>query len=292
MPMKEKVKKELYSSGCAVLGTILVALCCNILTIPNPNIILFTVMTVALVFKGYVAGLSSGVVILIYSMYFFSNNHDFVTYSALNVEKIIVIIIGILLDILFIGHLHTKNEKALERLRLLNERLSSEKAALEERSRTGALTQLQNRHAFREDYDSFIHREVFMMIFDVDYFKRFNDTYGHDMGDCVLKTVADYMMELFGQKHCYRWGGDEFLIVVPEPVEEIAKRKIQGLQTQLKHHSIKNLEVSIGITCGYVIGRAETDAQVRELLEIADGNLYTAKETERGTVIGTQYDAK
>ena len=79
-----------------------------------------------------------------------------------------------------------------------------------------ALTQIGNRHALRRDYNSYQGHEVTVAMMDMDDFKRINDTHGHEEGDRVLREVGKLLSDTFGKEYCYRYGSDEFLLIVPD----------------------------------------------------------------------------
>ncbi len=78
--------------------------------IPNPNIVLFVVLSAVLVKCGYAAGIVSGLIAFLYSAFFFSTDHSFFLYTSLNLQKLIVIGLGIAANILLIGHLQRQFE--------------------------------------------------------------------------------------------------------------------------------------------------------------------------------------
>lgn len=89
-------------------------------------------------------------------------------------------------------------------------------------NRHDSLTGLYNRTALKEDLYKLIGKEVVLYMIDINYFKIINDTYGHIVGDEVLKETGKKLKEIFIDCLCYRYGGDEFLVVCPEkdPYEE------------------------------------------------------------------------
>ena len=72
-------------------------------------------------------------------------------------------------------------------------------------------------------------QELILMIVDIDYFKQVNDTYGHQAGDEALKLVAEALKQEFGDQYCYRYGGDEFLVVGPVSQKDL-REKFQAVQ--------------------------------------------------------------
>jgi len=83
-----------------------------------------------------------------------------------------------------------------------------------------ALTSLLNRHSY-DDTVATLRQKAVILFFDVDGFKHVNDTYGHPYGDECLKTLAGLVMSVFGhQGHCYRFGGDEFCVIMTREVDQ------------------------------------------------------------------------
>ena len=80
--------------------------------IPNPNIVLFVVLSAVLVKCGYAAGIVSGLIAFLYSAFFFSTDHSFFLYTSLNLQKLIVIGLGIVANILLIGHMQRQFERS------------------------------------------------------------------------------------------------------------------------------------------------------------------------------------
>ena len=80
--------------------------------IPNPNILLFVVLSAVLVKCGYAAGIVSGLIAFLYSAFFFSTDHSFFLYTSLNLQKLIVIGLGIAANILLIGRLQWQCERS------------------------------------------------------------------------------------------------------------------------------------------------------------------------------------
>lgn len=172
------------------------------------------------------------------------------------------------------------------------EKLEQANAKLRQISRTDELTKLPNRRDIREKIGYEISRfersrRNFSFLFvDIDKFKDFNDHYGHVCGDLVLKTVANVMRDsLRKQDVVARWGGEEFLALLPEtPLvgaglvanrlrEKIAKTEI----------SIANQTLQITIT----VGVAEYDERLGmdHSIDLADRALYAGKQSGRNQVV-------
>lgn len=151
---------------------------------------------------------------------------------------------------------------------------------LENAANTDALTGIYNRRKLDASTipENRLERTVFMMA-DIDHFKAINDRYGHDTGDEVLKQFASLVRtNLRSQDRFYRWGGEEFLLILRETDRQegflIAERIRESIAKALFPKGIK-LTVSIGLTCGHP---AE---ELRQTIHRADACLYEAKEGGR-----------
>ena len=153
-------------------------------------------------------------------------------------------------------------------------------------SSTDSLTGLLNRRALNEQARVLVEQKVSfsLVILDIDRFKRVNDTYGHNMGDEVLKYLAGKLRHYTQDKGmCYRFGGEEFVILLPEIEFPEA--------TELTNTIRKNVfsEVSpIGEPITFSAGVANIPEHAEHflrLLELADECLYHAKETGRNRVV-------
>lgn len=160
-----------------------------------------------------------------------------------------------------------------------------EKDELYHDSRTDELTGILNRTALREDLSNYAGHTLDIALIDMDSFKTMNDTYGHAYGDRILQTIGRKMREVFHdpEDRCYRYGGDEFLIISDS---EDAGRFYQKL-IQFNESSRKQGDgpaISCGI--GYCIGKADAERGIRSLIQIADSYLYQAKDSGTGRVEG------
>jgi len=150
---------------------------------------------------------------------------------------------------------------------------------LESLSITDELTGLFNRRRFFSALAGELERarryrrRLSLCFFDLDGFKKFNDLKGHRTGDRALKEAADLVMASIrsGVDSCYRYGGDEFIIVMPETVKSSAQVVAERVRAQLREHFRGEISASIGI--------AESTAQMdaERLLEKADKAMYQAK---------------
>lgn len=150
------------------------------------------------------------------------------------------------------------------------------------------LTQVYNRRSLNYFLNQHIENlgtngQVMVMLVDIDHFKRVNDTYGHDVGDFVLKEGVDRVKSIVTQKDIIgRWGGEEFVMISPyssaqKAVEtaELLRESVQNFEFDIVGH----ITVSCGVT---LIHKGDTSEDVFKRIDDA---LYEAKETGRNKVI-------
>lgn len=166
--------------------------------------------------------------------------------------------------------------------------------ALESLTRVDTLTGIENRYAFEtrinETWQLFYEREnpLSVLIIDIDYFKKYNDAYGHLAGDQVLKQaailIADVMADFKG--YVSRWGGEEFICLLPFADTQKAVAIADQVLAVFRHAKIPHREtllenkvitVSIGSATVYETKVVDTDAVIHG----ADESLYEAKESGR-----------
>jgi diguanylate cyclase (GGDEF)-like protein len=128
---------------------------------------------------------------------------------------------------------------------------------------------------------------VSVMMVDADYFKKINDTYGHAIGDDVLRDLADNCRKIFRKTDIVgRYGGEEFSVVLPGAAEDMAKVIAERLRSSVADSIVKTdkgdvkYTISIGIACA-----TGKDFRVEEVLDRADRALYTAKAQGRNRAI-------
>ena len=257
--------------------------------IANPNMILITGLAVFTSLHGYGAGVVCTLVMTLYSMYFFSDNHTFFNYSPVNLQKLFVVVLGALLNVLCIGRLKNSQEETSRQLIAMNQILKSDNQSLKAASLIDDLTGTRNRFAFRRDYKGYEGRQIHVMMFDLDDFKRTNDTYGHAIGDYVLKHTGRILREHFGDACCYRYGGDEFLVVCPGMAEKAFAAKVERTRLEMRAIALDGQGIPAFFSAGYVYGQADLSIDLRLMLRQADHNLYRAKELGKNGAVGCAY---
>lgn len=158
---------------------------------------------------------------------------------------------------------------------------------------TDALTGLPNRKHLRELLDYTLEQarlagtHFSLLEMDLDHFKTINDQYGHDVGDQVLRAVADVMTHrLRASDTPARWGGEEFLVLLPDTDMAGAERAGEGIRHTLSNLELKASHDKLAITTSIGVAEFPRDGEtVRELLMTADSRLYEAKRRGRDQVV-------
>jgi diguanylate cyclase (GGDEF)-like protein len=122
-----------------------------------------------------------------------------------------------------------------------------------------------------------------IIMLDIDHFKNINDTYGHLVGDEVLKQLAKILKQNVRDTDSVgRWGGEEFLIICPSTEIEAVEKVAQNLRIKIQNHDFSNgisqITSSFGIAC------YKSEQNLTSLIKEVDDALYLAKENGRNQV--------
>lgn len=154
-----------------------------------------------------------------------------------------------------------------------------------------ALTRLFNKRKIINEFERELLRVrryghlLSVFSFDIDFFKKVNDTYGHPEGDLVLETLAKVAREVMREIDMLgRIGGEEFLFLLPETDKEGALRFAERFRERIKQVSIGENNITITISGGIVTAPADGDDRT-ELLRKVDNALYEAKHSGRDKVL-------
>lgn len=156
---------------------------------------------------------------------------------------------------------------------------------LQQQALVDDLTELKNRNALRGDFERYIGKYAYVIMADVDHFKLFNDTYGHPVGDSVLRLIAAATMEVFRGEGTYRYGGDEFLILLSDHTDEEFTRKLNQWKGEIQSIRIPDVTQPISCSCGYERCLLKSADDLRNAIKTADDRLYEAKKKESGNSI-------
>ena len=188
---------------------------------------------------------------------------------------------------------------AIVKLRVRNQiKMVNQMRAIEKLSMIDQLTDIPNRRNFNQKIDMEWRRAVrnqtpiSILMIDVDKFKVFNDTYGHQQGDAVLRTVAQTLKHNLKRPADFaaRWGGEEFAVLLPVTdiggalsIGEEMRLSVESTLVPYLDNEYTNVTVSIGVNSQIP---SQTDSMDGFILK-ADQALYTAKETGRNRVCKT-----
>lgn len=256
--------------------------------IPNPNVILLTVIVLLTFTGGFRSGTISGIIVIIYSFVFFSSTGQLFQYTLINLEKVIVIAIFVPVLIILVGILKRRAE-------IKTTELENALKQLERVSKIDYLTEIPNRRFFDEyfikEYERVAGTSVKMAcaIVDIDFFKQYNDSYGHITGDQCLKLVANTINEIAGQTGGFpaRFGGEEFIILWSDKNEnaasQICKDIVVAIEDLYIPHESSTISPYVTVSIGLSTVEAETQDRMK-LLEQADKALYRAKHQGRNQI--------
>jgi diguanylate cyclase (GGDEF)-like protein len=182
-------------------------------------------------------------------------------------------------------------------IRQLMHKIAQNQSAIKALAVTDELTQLHNRRFFFEklsqEYSRSIRhkRNMACIMMDIDFFKKFNDTYGHQVGDLVLKRVAQVLQEKARATDTLaRYGGEEFVVLLPETDESGAEIFAEKMRRAVEAEVIttddnQNLQVAISLgVCGLDWEALSNCEDETVIVKYADQALYQAKEMGRNQV--------
>ncbi len=183
-------------------------------------------------------------------------------------------------------------------LQIANEQLHAEvrertrmALLLEETARTDFLTKLINRRAMVQQMQAEVARieraeGVFSIVLvDIDHFKKINDNFGHDIGDEVLKAVSRAFEACVREQDIVsRWGGEEFLILLPNTTQIDAAEQAERLRQLLDSDQMKIDRYPHRVTASFGVSEYHNGQSVESLLKQADVALYQAKAQGRNRV--------
>ncbi|UTV28814.1 GGDEF domain-containing protein [Photobacterium atrarenae] len=179
------------------------------------------------------------------------------------------------LSILGVSHVYESNRNKVEQ-------------ALHELALTDALTGAKNRLAFKKDRST-QHQQgkvLSVLVLDIDHFKAINDTYGHEVGDDVLKIVTQRIMAVAGEGTVYRQGGEEFCVLLNCPLLEAAS-VAEGIRANIDEADFVSQGTTIHVTVSLGVAEFEFGQSEDDVLRLADERLYTAKTKGRNQVVAS-----
>lgn len=158
---------------------------------------------------------------------------------------------------------------------------------------TDGLTEIPNHRFFQETLSNYIEKakelneKISLVIVDIDFFKKINDTYGHQFGDKVLRKVASILKSsIRDDDFVARYGGEEFAIILKDCDENNAYKVAEKIRKKIQKNNWANLKQKFSVTVSMGIASFPTLANNKnDLIKAADSALYRAKESGRNMTI-------
>lgn len=182
-----------------------------------------------------------------------------------------------------------KREIVQQELKKLNKELS-------DLSEIDGLTGIANRRHFDEFYDHEFKRSIryktpiCIMMLDIDFFKEYNDHYGHLSGDVIIIKIAEIIKKHAKRSNdlAVRFGGDEYIVLLSDATEEFCMSVANAIQTELEQlnllHEYSSISTRITLSIGIACFVPNRDTSPKQLLEYADSALYHSKQNGRNRI--------
>lgn len=216
-------------------------------------------------------------------------------YQTLWFRSLAVLLVLLALYALYLVRVRQLHARARVLENVVRERTASLAAAnaeLVQLARTDTLTQLPNRRAFLEAASAETERmqrsgrPLTFVLADIDKFKRINDTYGHDAGDAVLRTVAALLREsVRAQDTVARWGGEEMIFLLPETDAEDARVAVEKWRLAVEAAEVPVGDAVLRVTMTFGVSRFRPGESIEQCVNRADAALYTGKNAGRNQVV-------
>lgn len=161
------------------------------------------------------------------------------------------------------------------------------KKKLENEVNTDFLTGLFNRHYMLDIFkNEKSYNDSFIVMLDIDFFKKINDIYGHLAGDYVLKTVAEIMSSHFrDQDYISRWGGEEFLLYIKNIKSFDLNNKLNDLKQKIANNAFDFDNNNINITVTFGVKKIDQSISINKNIAYADVALYYGKDNGRNQIV-------
>jgi diguanylate cyclase len=172
------------------------------------------------------------------------------------------------------------------------DKLKSYQKLLENEAKMDFLTGIYNRRGFEDKFNEVIKKNgsmkpMSLLIGDIDYFKQYNDNYGHTFGDKVLTEVASILKKNTTDSHIVcRWGGEEFLILLTDQTYEDALIFGEMIRSDIESTIVKQKEKELHVTITIGVAEYDSNNTLKASIRKADQALYLGKEQGRNRVIG------
>jgi len=223
--------------------------------------------------------------------------------TVFNIDFHLVILTRALIGSCLLGFAISSMLVSKERMLFLNAKLSEINENIQRihaseflhLSQHDGLTQLSNRRTFDEMLDVFYlqtrrdNSSLGILFIDIDFFKNYNDFYGHQMGDHVIASLAKAIKNsIRHMDFVARYGGEEFVVLLPETDAQgayaVASNIYRSIERLEIHHEKSLVSKQITISLGITVYRGEANIDQQQLLSYADQALYRAKKLGRNQI--------
>lgn len=220
---------------------------------------------------------------LLYSVFFSFRNYisfstDFLSYNSI-IDLVLQTALGFGMVIILL-------EKVLNDFRNTNEQLLSTQKQLEQLVETDPLTAAFNRHAFygfmRRQGENGADGTGCVGFFDIDDLKAINDCFGHAAGDMVIRSVVRSLREIIrAEDLIYRWGGDEFFVIMVSMNAEMAENRMTRLESLLERVELENLPEPIRVSVSWGFTDYTSADDLENAIKAADTEMYKRKQLRK-----------
>ena len=178
-----------------------------------------------------------------------------------------------------------KTKRSEQNLMAINDVLSVKSAELELISQHDELTGLLNRTGLKSKMIECLDKKQYpltVVMIDVDFFKKINDTFGHQKGDTVLSNLGGLLKEFVqDEESVSRFGGEEFIVLMPEKSIEDVMDRLDRLRLQIQD---TDMDIDQDVTASFGLASSQEYAGIKNLIDCADSALYQAKQEGRNCI--------
>ena len=218
-------------------------------------------------------------------LYFYCQNEgaQITMTSELNFALQLCNTVAIFLSLSLLAYFFSADTQALEW------KLIEYNTKLKEQASIDPLTGLHNRRSTMEYLDGVLktsENQISICLCDIDFFKRVNDTYGHDVGDVVLTKIAEtFRSQLPADTFVSRWGGEEFLLIFPSLNGDEAHFELETLRQKIKAIVFDGGSENFSVSLTFGLIEYDFHSDLTALLKEADEKLYYGKENGRDRIV-------
>lgn len=286
---KNQGKTLILTSLVAFLFMLLLMVACGNLSIPNPEVLLLSGLVVCVSLFDFPAGIICAAQVILFAMYFYSEDHSFFSYAPINLQRVIMAGFSVIAITVFLGKLHQIWNTTRQKTMTVVKRLRDSNEVLQEESHIDPLTGLYNRNMLRTNYEEYKNHSLIVTLLDIDDFKKINDVCGHETGDVALRELSEVLADTFTNTDCYRYGGDEFLLIRLDEDWSQYNLEMIHARTKLTRVALGPEKLPLHISVGYVSGVTKTGEDLRAMFHMADGMLYESKRQGKNRVTGGMF---